>query len=835
MPRSARRRPTLPGEILLEEFLKPLNITQTDFAERIGVTYPRLNEIINGKRGITANTALRFAKVLGTSPELWLRLQQNVDLYDAEMSNEEQIDSLGPAISTEGSEDDISFRQSSLLAKIDTGFYNTIAAERNDPPELRTCINRIASRLIANATSTDRPGMLLGKIQSGKTRAFLGVIGAMFDKGVGGAIVLTKGTRPLARQTLRRIERDFDSFIEDDQVRLFDIMALPENLTRYDRKQRLIVVAKKEDDNLRRLAEMFSVQYPDLRERRWLIVDDEADFASVSYRRIKGGKVIVGALSRRIDALRDLIATPYYLQVTATPYALYLQPEVVSDGEELIFKPKRPAFTELLPIHSGYVGGDYYFEKSIDETSPAYHFYREVPMQEREALRAPDGRRLQFKDTMTSANTEVLRRAIMAFITGGTIRRMQQASAGETPSRYAFLFHTEQAKPSHAWQEKIASEIRDRLQQMATENTNALDALVYQACTDLAESIALAGSWMPDASEITTQVRQALLDEHLTISRVNSDKDIELLLDSDGELKLRTPLNMFIGGQILDRGITISNLIGFYYGRNPGRMQQDTVLQHSRMYGARSMDDLAVTRFYSPREIYDLMKRIHELDSALRDALEDSSGDHGVVFVQRDSANRILPCSPNKVLISDVVPVSPSSRLVPVGFHTSHKAGARQKVRDLDELIEAFSPGDDPVRVGVQDAVELLRRSYELLEFDAGASHPHFETTAALLRQLSNDRRSGNERNTVWLITRRGRDIQRTREAEGRLTDNPDSYQERALARSIGNRAPVLMLLRQEGSKDKGWSNQPFWWPLLFAPASATSVVYAEKTIRDAA
>ena len=92
------------------------------------------------------------------------------------------------------------------------------------------------------------------------------------------------------------------------------------------------------------------------------------------------------------------------------------------------------------------------------------------------------------------------------------------------------------------------------------------------------------------------------------------------------QLKLRTPFNMFIGGQILDRGITISNLIGFYYGRNPNRFQQDTVLQHSRMYGARSTADLAVTRFYAPQHVYQVMKRIHEFDAALREAFE--SGAH---------------------------------------------------------------------------------------------------------------------------------------------------------------------------------------------------------------
>src|SRR5215471_3136853 len=62
------RSPTPPGEMLLEEFIKPLGMTQAELADRIGVSYVRLNEIINGRRGITPSTALRLAKALGTTP-----------------------------------------------------------------------------------------------------------------------------------------------------------------------------------------------------------------------------------------------------------------------------------------------------------------------------------------------------------------------------------------------------------------------------------------------------------------------------------------------------------------------------------------------------------------------------------------------------------------------------------------------------------------------------------------------------------------------------------------------------------------------------------------------
>ena len=77
------RPPTHPGEMLLEEFLRPLGITQSAFAHRIGVSYPRLNELINGRRGVTIDTALRLSHVLGTTPELWLNLQQSWDLWHA--------------------------------------------------------------------------------------------------------------------------------------------------------------------------------------------------------------------------------------------------------------------------------------------------------------------------------------------------------------------------------------------------------------------------------------------------------------------------------------------------------------------------------------------------------------------------------------------------------------------------------------------------------------------------------------------------------------------------------------------------------------------------------
>ncbi len=77
------RRPTHPGEILNEEFVKPLGLTQKELASRIGVSYPRLNQLIHGRRAVTPDTALRLARFFGTTPEFWLNLQLAYDLYEA--------------------------------------------------------------------------------------------------------------------------------------------------------------------------------------------------------------------------------------------------------------------------------------------------------------------------------------------------------------------------------------------------------------------------------------------------------------------------------------------------------------------------------------------------------------------------------------------------------------------------------------------------------------------------------------------------------------------------------------------------------------------------------
>ncbi len=85
------REPTHPGEMLLEEFLKPMALSQRDLADGIRVPYQRINELINHRRGVTPATALRLAKYFGNTPGFWMNLQLRWDLYQAQRSEAEAI------------------------------------------------------------------------------------------------------------------------------------------------------------------------------------------------------------------------------------------------------------------------------------------------------------------------------------------------------------------------------------------------------------------------------------------------------------------------------------------------------------------------------------------------------------------------------------------------------------------------------------------------------------------------------------------------------------------------------------------------------------------------
>ena len=707
-----------------------------------------------------------------------------------------------------------------------SNFYERLKAERKDNQELATCIADTVVQLNKVRTSSDRPGMLLGKIQSGKTRAFVGIIAAAFDDGYDSAIVLTKGTKSLSSQTVARLKKDFKDFIEDDEFAVFDIMKLPQKLTRNELSRKIIFVAKKEINNLNRLNELYG-QTDLLGNGRVLLVDDEADLAGVRFVKNKETEVAAqGPIAQAIDNLRGKLKRLAILQVTATPYSLYLQPEGYADADtEFTFKPKRPAFTQLLPIHSGYVGGDDYFG-AFEDGDPRRRLYVQVADTELDALRREDRRRITPNRVLDSENTRGLRRAIITFVAAVSVRRWQQRKAGERLSKYSMVIHNDTQRAAHAWQKEVINWIFEAILTKAASAPTQLRELFQESYSDLAASVSGHGGEMPTEAEAFKAFIASLKNEDFTLANVNSDTDVAALLDENSELMLRTPGNIFVGGNILDRGITIPSLICFYYGRNPKVMQADTVLQHSRMYGNRPRADLAVTRFFTSIGVYDRLFRINTFENALRQAFENGAHDRGVVFIQADENRDVRPCAPNKILLSDVVTAGPSQLLLPTSFDTVRGADAAKAQNDLDALLAKLCPDDgDFQTILKEDAhriLDLIQRTlkFEDLEFE-------WDAMKSMMDYYSRPSRGSGP---VSLICYRGRRLSRKSfDRTGISILGTPAVRNKILKEARVH--PAIVLLEQEAGHDLGWAAaRPFWWPILAPQPNARPVVFAGKT-----
>jgi len=736
--------------------------------------------------------------------------------------------------------------KSTIVLDRNGAFYPVYrAANSNFDADTFDCAERSVSKILERATTSEHPGMLLGKVQSGKTRTFISILALAFDNGFDIAIVLSKNSRPLIEQTYKRLSSEFSGFVEEGEMDVYDIMQCPDSFSAFELDSKMIFVAKKQKDNLSRLIKLFSEKCPAMAKKRVLVIDDEADNASIGYSK-KSQLIEANTIARQISDFRTHLSTSSFLQVTATPYSLYLQPTEVEVANVLAFKPTRPAFTELVPVPSAYVGGDTYFGEASHSEADTLQtlIHHAVDFREFDRLKKRDNRSFKIEDLLTTDLYKGFRHAIVTFIVGGCIQRLNGVAAGKKAKklRYSFLVHSEAAKGSHNWQEQLTEFVIERLREAAEEEISIFEDLVRVSHEDLARSLTLDALPVPSLKIVTKAVKEALADEHITIAKVNSDDDVSALLDDSGQLKLRSPLCVFIGGQVLDRGVTLANLIGFYYGRRPNKFQQDTVLQHSRMYGYRR-PDLAVTRFYTSAGIRHAMGQMEEFDSSLRAAIE-AGGDRAVQFIRRANDGTIVPCSPNKILVAATQVIRPHKRILPVGFQSGYKTGKDGigvAIEALDKIVEDLCEfkDDEPILIPLDTAIDLLQRIQPTLRFEDDDAPPFdWEAARSALCHLSQQNPDPNERSKVLLWAAKNRNSARKSDTSshtfGGYIETPDSTKtEGKIAIKFAIDYPILFLLRQNGSDapDKGWRGTPFYWPVIRAQANAPTAIYTAETI----
>jgi hypothetical protein len=722
-------------------------------------------------------------------------------------------------------------------------FFNYVNSRKNYDPPLRKTIEDTVTNILDKETDETNPAMLLGKIQSGKTNAFIGIIAMAFDRGYDIAIVLTKNSRALVEQTIKRLNSEFEEPVGASRLYIYDILKLPTELSGFIRSKKLILIVKKEDSNLKRLVSLVTDRYPELCNKNVLIVDDEADQASVTYYTDSANPkegISFGKVAAQVSKIRkQLKSRSDFLQVTATPYALFLQPEKI-EINSVGYAPLKPNVTMVLEPHNSYIGGDYYFEKSQNVETPAADLYIEVNDDEFARLKQPNAR---YIDTILRTNNlYTFRFAVLTYLVGGTIRILQE-EAIENPQEWAplyrssFMVHVDSSRGGHRWQGELVRQLISRLKSFCQEHKDEFDTLIQISYDNLQLSLQKTAFFRPELAAVLVRLTQALLDDEISVKEVNSENEVINLLDNKGQLRLDNPFNIFIGGQVLDRGITVDNLIGFFYGRNPQRFQTDTVLQHSRMYGARSQPDLAVTRFYTSPRIYAAMQSMHFFDEALRAAIK-SNGEHARVrFIQSGNNGLVSPCGPAKIRLSEIKTIQAHVMEKPVGIQTRAKSYISRTIEKLDlELnVVSKSNSESPFLIPINQAIEYIDLIASTFEFSDREHYKNenwewnvkgFKESLSYASGFCDD---ADLKEKVYVLLRKGRNQSRMKDNNLAFNDAPyDGKTDVPTARQFAKKIPVLMLLRQEGRQEDGWLGTPFYWPVLVYPQSVPVSIYSE-------
>lgn len=462
---------------------------------------------------------------------------------------------------------------------------NLLKTQIENPEEvddIETTAEQVAKRWVNPVSGgiEDINGLIYGLIQSGKT-GVLTVTGALgADEGYRTVLILTSDNVPLYDQTLGRAREAFPGM---------DILGKSDIKDWKSFAQRIkvgvcAIIMTKNAGHLGTLIENF--KKGNVKGLSCLIIDDEADQASLNTRTKKDDGTR-SKINDRILELRSFFEKNTYLQVTATPQALFLQPT----GHEF-----RPKFTVLSHPGAGYVGGDDFFGEGST-------LVREFPIDDINALTS--GAQPSPSGTIPVS----LLKALDTFMIGATYKRLKAAN-----QNCAFLCHVSTRKDDHRHIETLLRKYKTDLANGARARTPALIKRLAAAYDDLSKTHpALAATGFDDLVEAIK-----FYSAGVVVKLVNGE--------TDEDVAVQSPYNLFVGGNKLGRGVTIKNLLVSYYGRNPKTPQADTVLQHARMYGYRRAD-IGLLRLFLPNELHTVFKAIHKMERGLRNLIAQAPGE----------------------------------------------------------------------------------------------------------------------------------------------------------------------------------------------------------------
>lgn len=717
--------------------------------------------------------------------------------------------------------------------------------------ELKNCIEETVDKLLVdNISNASDPGLLLGKIQCGKTRAFVGVMGLAFDKGIDVCVVLTKSDDGLVEQTTARMEYEFRDYLSSVKMNQTVIGVHKTDKGMHFSPARInsqknIFVTYKNATRLKYLIDLF--KNTDFKNKRVLIIDDEADFVSRAFYQ-KNNDVDAGKIALLIDEFAQVPSYCRYLQVTATPYSLFLQPDHTIQVRNGSVEPFRPRFVTLVPIHDNYVGGKHYFILSQNSAS-MYSYLKHIVKEEcMEKLLDKNKHGRVYRNAQTTPVYEDLRKALMSYFVASSIRQIQEENLRQKRYNSSFFMHISTATKDHRFEKLVVDNILNAWTNEAMANNGqGLVADFDNAYADMQNSNSAGNQsgevsvFMPSHQDVWNRFLKIFEDGAYIVQIVNSSTKGDLL-GKDGQLKLTSPLNIFIGGFKLDRGITIENMIGFMYGRNPQTKQTDAVLQHHRMYGNRSKEDMAVTRLHTTQRLYDIMEWIDNMDHQLRETfikvMKTPGAPMPMVAIQFDRQLGIKPCATNKLLISDLESFDSFKRFVPSGFQTASPTKIKPIIDGIDDFLKnenGYCVGT-PFLIRKDHAYQILKNIRSTYIYDrpidnnAGLEWDEDIMIAAIEKYAPQD-------GMIWCYVKTNLNMSRVRQNDNIVDAPEDGNTDTPIAQSYTLQQPLrpfLMLFRENGLENivngvnKGWRNAPFYWPSLRLPQNIESCVYCK-------
>ena len=643
----------------------------------------------------------------------------------------------------------------------------------------------------AAAIETGNTGLIYGRVQSGKTMATIATTVLAHANGFKVMVVLTSDNTLLGQQTVDRFK---DHIVQGPRIEGSDRLA--GDLDRYAKsisgryeRSGVVFVTTKNSRNLEKLVRVLraskACRYPAL------IIDDEADNASLdtNTRRRAAGRQV--AASRVFDAIGDLRrACPehIYLQVTATPQSLLLQ---------RLETPCRPVFAEILQPGTGYVGGDVFFDEN------RRHYTEVKPDEHRQLLDLVKS--TVVGDPKVSDVPVSLRESLADFMVGAAILESRKQRKHRTP--YCFLAHVSTVKSHHRVLHQYVEQVLIDITTALDDAGSAREKAAKKMLQDAYDRLGTTCKKRPPFDEVLDWLERAL--DRATGHVVNAELG--------GEIRYDKGLNFLVGGNRLGRGLTIPNLLVTYYGRDPRTPMSDTVHQHARMFGYRK-NTIDVSRFYSPIWLYVAFRQIVRSDALTREAIGSDPANMAVqpLWVgQGLQATRANVVDPTGI---DAVPLRDNALHPPVIRYREKDVAAN--VSAIDARIADL---DDAVFHEVDGAFfeEILGRIPSDPFPGWGWEDSRIQ---GLLQAIRNQ--LGITKASLW-IKRRGANakdavgLKQTRAPDGGPQDAGFlSGPWRKLGREEATRTgrPVLMLVKLDGSKDRGWDGVPFYAPTLILP-----------------